>query len=126
MATTQVTARPLSGPAKYGKLIVSLVGAAVSAGTALGINSGHLSWTAAINIMIAVVAAFQVWYVTETRDNPSGKAVIAAVAAALIAVQSVFSAGVHAPSLTEWVQVAVAALSAAGILVTPGNLKAVE
>lgn len=103
---------------KYGKLVVALVGVAASAGVSLGMG---ITLTQAVNVAIALVAALQVWYVTETRDNPSGKAVIAGFAGALVALQSVIS-GDGNVDLTEWIQIGVAGLTAAGVLVTPGHL----
>lgn len=105
---------------------MSLVGAVASTAAALGITNGHLSYVELVNLAIAAVAAFQVWYITETRDNPSGKAVIAGIAAGLVAVQTVLGTTGHIPTTAEWMQIAIAALAAAGVLVTPGNLKPVE
>lgn len=118
--------RTITGPAKFGKLIVSLVGAVASTAAALGITGGHLTNVELVNLAIAAVAAFQVWYITETRDNPSGKAVIAGLAAALAAVQTILVTSGHIPNTAAWIQIGIAALSAAGVMVTPGNLRTAD
>lgn len=102
---------------KYIKLIVSIAGTMLSALMALGVSGGHLSPVDLVNIAIAGVAAFQVWYVTETSDNPNGKAVISGVAAALVALSSILGTGggIHA---AEIAQILVAALTATGLLAT--------
>lgn len=112
----------LTGTQKYGKLIISIVGAVASAVVSLGITNGHLTSVNIVALAIAAVAALQVWYVTETRDNPSGKAVISGIAAALVAAQTVLTNTTHVPNLSEWMQILIAGLTAAGVLVTPGNL----
>lgn len=115
----------LTGAKKYTKLIVSIVGAVASAVVSLGITGGHLTSVNIVALAIAGVAALQVWYVTETRDNPSGKAVIAGIAAALVAAQTVLTNTTHVPNLSEWMQILIAGLTAAGVLVAPGNLNTV-
>lgn len=117
--------KELTGPAKFGKLIIAVVGAVASTVVALGLTSGHLTSVNIVSLAIAAVAAFQVWYVTETRDNPSGKAIIAGLAAALVALQTVLTNTTHIPNLSEWMQILIAGLTAAGVLFAPGNLGSV-
>lgn len=100
------------------KLAAALFGAIASAVVAMGISGGTITTAEWVNIGIAVVGAFQVWYVTETSDNPNGKAVIAAVAAGLVALHSFLTGGGHV-SLVEWMQVGMAALTATGIWAAP-------
>lgn len=104
-------------PQKYVNLIISVAGALTSAIFALGTTNGHLTTIEVVNLAIAGVAAFQVWYVTETADNPKGKAVIAFISAALIAGQSVVATHVHL-QIGEWLQILVAGLTATGLLGT--------
>lgn len=104
-------------PQKYVNLIISVAGALTSAIFALGTTNGHLTAVEIVNLAIAGVAAFQVWYVTETADNPKGKAVIAFISAALIAGQSVIATHVHL-QIGEWLQILVAGLTATGLLGT--------
>lgn len=118
MATHRLT----QGPGRFLKLAAALFGTIASSVAALGITGGHIDATQWVNIGIAAIAAFQVWYVTETSDNPHGKAVIAGVAAALVAVQSFISGGGHI-DLTEWMQVGMAALTATGIWAAPSLAK---
>lgn len=117
--------REITGPAKYGKLIIAIIGAVASTIVSLGLTSGHLTSVNIVSLAIAAVAALQVWYVTETRANPSGKAIIAGLAAALVAAQTVLTNTTHIPNLSEWMQILIAGLTAAGVLVTPGNLGSV-
>lgn len=98
---------------KYRKLIASLFGAALSA--MVGLSGNHFGAVEAINIAIALIAVFQVWYVTETNDNPHGKSVISGVAAALAAAQTLVATHGHLAA-ADWSQIGVAALTAAGIL----------
>jgi hypothetical protein len=104
---------------KYVKLIAAVAGAVASSLVALGFTGGHLTTTEIVNLAIAGVGAFQVWYVSETSDNPNGKAIISGVAAALIALQSFVSGG-GVLNAAEWLQIGVAALTAMGILGAPG------
>jgi hypothetical protein len=101
---------------KYQKLIVAVFGAIVSG--LLAWSGGHIGVTEIINLVLAGVGAFQVWYVTETKNNPHGKAVIAAVIAGLMGAQTLIAAGTGA-HLTDWLQVGFAALTAAGIRIYP-------
>lgn len=101
---------------KYQKLFVAVFGAIVSG--LLAVSGGHIGVTEIINLVLAGVGAFQVWYVTETNDNPHGKAVIAGVIAALMGAQTLIAAGTGA-HLTDWLQVGFAALTAAGIRLYP-------
>jgi hypothetical protein len=101
---------------KYQKLIVAIFGAIVSG--LLAVSGGHIGTTEIINLVLAGVGAFQVWYVTETKNNPHGKALIAFVIAALMGAQTLIAAGTGA-HLTDWLQVGFAALTAAGIRIYP-------
>jgi hypothetical protein len=103
---------------KYSKLVVALFGAIVSGTTVL--SGAHIGATEYINLAIAAVAAFQVWYTTETPGNPNGKAVISGVAAALVAVQTVISThgSMHG---TDWAQIVIAGLTAAGVFTFPST-----
>lgn len=110
-------------PQKYVKLIVAVAGAIGSALMALGVTGGHLTAVEGVNIALAAIGAFQVWYITETSDNPNGKAVISAVIAVLVAAQSIIatSGGLHA---ADWAQILVAALTATGLLGIPSTATA--
>jgi hypothetical protein len=101
---------------KYQKLIVAVFGAIVSG--LLAVSGGHIGVTEILNLVLAGAGAFQVWYVTETKDNPHGKALIAALIAALMGAQTLIAAGTGA-HLTDWLQVGFAALTAAGIRIYP-------
>lgn len=109
-------------PQKYVKLIVSLLSVGASTLIALGVTGGHVTLAQALNIAIALVGAFHVWYVTETTDNPSGKAVIAGVTAALMTAASFITGGGHV-DLAEWMQIITAGLAATGILAIPTKAK---
>jgi hypothetical protein len=104
-------------PQKYVNLIIAVAGALGSAVFALGTTSGHLSTAGIVNLAIAGVGAFNVWYVTETADNPKGKAVIAFITAGLIAAQSALATGGHL-RIGEWLQILMAAITATGLLGT--------
>lgn len=107
-------------PQKYVKLIVTVAGALLSALMALGITNGHVTTYEWINLAIVAVGAFQVWYITETSDNPNGKAVISFVTAGLITAQSLVATHAHL-GVAAWAQILVAALTATGLLAIPSR-----
>lgn len=61
--------------------------------------------------------AFLVWYVANRDDSVFAKGVVAAWQAGIVVFMSVFSDGMM--SATEWYQVAVAAVSAALVILVP-------
>lgn len=111
---------PKLNPQRYVKLIVSVAGALFSALVALGITNGHISTYQWINLAIVGVGAIQVWYVTETSNNPNGKAFISFVTALLVAAQSYLSTGGHLGT-AGYAQILVAALTSTGLLAIPST-----
>lgn len=95
-------------------------GAAGSAVAAWKMDGGKPSLVDFLNLTIAVVGAFQVWYATETRTNPNAKAAFAGVTASLVLLASDITGAGHLTN-TQWVQVAVAGMTAAGVFVTPNK-----
>jgi hypothetical protein len=105
---------------QYNKAIAAVVGAALSVILASLIGDQAISLSEWVNVGIASVAAFQVWYFANHPAQPQVKAVLAALAAALVAVNSFVSDG--GITAAEWIQVAIAALTAAGVYHVPNKV----
>lgn len=110
------------GPGRFVKLAAAVFGAVASAVVAMGLTGGRITTAEWLNIVIAGIGAIHVWYVTETSDNPNGKAVLAALTAGLITLQSFVTTSMHV-NLTMWMQVGLAALTATGIWAAPSLAK---
>jgi hypothetical protein len=98
---------------KYAKGIVAALAAALVAVGAALTGNNHIDTTEWVNVAIAAVGAFQVWYAANVNGAPYVKAVIAAATAGLIALQSYIVGGV---TISDWVQIGLAVLGALGVL----------
>lgn len=105
-------------PQKYIKLIAMLAGAVASGLVAVSTTGGHLGTAEYINLAIAAVGAFHVWYGSETVESPNAKSVFAFVTTGLMVASSLLITG-GALHIADIAQILVAALAATGVLATP-------
>lgn len=106
---------------KYSKGIVAALAAALVAVGAALTGNNHIDATEWVNVAIAAVGAFQVWWAANVNGAPYVKAGIAAATAGLIALQSYIIGGV---TVSDWVQIALAVLGALGVVAVRNVTKA--
>jgi hypothetical protein len=98
---------------KYAKGIVAALAAVLVALGAAYSGNDHIDATEWVNVAIAGVGAFQVWWAANVNGAPYVKAGIAAATAGLIALQSYIVGGL---SGSDWVQIGIAVLGAVGVV----------
>lgn len=98
---------------KYTKGIIAALTAALVALGAAYTGNDHIDITEWVNVAIAAVGAFQVWWVANVNGAPYVKAGIAATTAGLIALQSYIVGGI---TTSDWVQIALAVVGALGVV----------
>lgn len=98
---------------KYSKGIVAALAAALVAVGAALTGNNHIDATEWVNVAIATVGAFQVWWAANVNGAPYVKTGIAAATAGLIALQSYIVGGV---TVSDWVQIGIAVLGALGVV----------
>lgn len=97
---------------RYAKTVAMIVATGLSAAIVALTGDSTFSNVEYINIAIAVVGAVGVFYVPNAHDGPVAKAVVATLMAVLTLAVNLIVDGV---SLSEWLQLAVAALGALGV-----------
>ena len=98
---------------EYTKGIAAVVAAIlVALGAALSGNN-HIDPVEWVNVAIAGIGAVGVWVAANVNGAPYVKGVLAFLTAALVALQSAIVGGV---TYTEWIQIALAALGAIGVV----------
>lgn len=100
----------------YAKTIAMVVATGLSAAIVALTGDGVFNDVELINIAIAVVGAVGVLYVPNAPNGPVAKAVVAALMAVLTLAVNFIADGV---ALSEWLQLAVAALGALGVYGVP-------
>jgi len=96
----------------YAKTFAAIAATVFSAGVAALTGDNHISAQEWINVSIAFVAAVGVFYVPNAPNAPVAKAVVAALSAALALAVNFIVGGID---LSEWLQLALAALGAVGV-----------
>jgi FtsH-binding integral membrane protein len=96
----------------YAKMIAQILATAVSAAVVALTTDGAFSDVELINIAIAAVGAVGVFYVPNAPNGPVAKAVVAVLMAVLTLAVNLIVDGV---TLSEWLQLVVAALGAIGV-----------
>lgn len=98
---------------KYAKGLAAVAATVlVALGAALSGNN-HIDPTEWVTVAIAAVTAFGVWVAANVNGAPYVKGAIAFAGAALVVLQTVIVDGV---TTTEWIQIAIAALGAIGVV----------
>lgn len=97
---------------QYKKAVVGALGVVLSAVLAALVGDAHIDFSEFVNIIILAAGAVSLGVAPNVPGSRYVKAILAAVAAAATVLVSVYSGGV---STTEWVQIAVAAGTAAGV-----------
>jgi len=98
---------------KYAKGIVAALAAALVALSAAYTGNDRIDLTEWVNVAIAAVGAFQVWWVANVNGAPYVKAGIAATTAGLVALQSYIIGGV---TFSDWIQIGIAVVGALGVI----------
>jgi hypothetical protein len=98
---------------KYTKGIIAALTAALVALGAAYTGNDHIDATEWVNVAIAAIGAFQVWWAANVAGAPYVKAGIAAASAGLIALQSYIVGGV---TISDWVQIGIAVVGALGVV----------
>lgn len=102
----------------YGKAIVGILGAALSAILVALTGDNTIGGTEAVNIAIAVVGAFAVFTAPNVPGAAVTKAVIAVLMAVLTLTVDLIADGI---TISEWLQLAAAAVTALGVYLTPNR-----
>lgn len=101
----------------YAKLVAAVIAAGLSAAVA-ALTDGTIGQGEAINIAIVVVGACAVFAAPNVPGAPVTKAVIAVLTAVLTLAASLITDGLN---LSDWLQLAVAALGALGVYAVPNR-----
>jgi hypothetical protein len=99
------------------KALIALLGSIIAAISPVLVE-GDMSLTEWLNVGILAIGAVEVYNTPNIPSWPAAKAVAAALTAMLVAYTSAITLGVSA---AEWVQIAIAGLSAIGVYFTPNQ-----
>lgn len=102
----------------YVKAIIMALGATISALSAAIAGDNLINTSEWLNAAILGLGAFPVWYVFNSRTAPYAKAVVAGMVAAITLAVSAHVGGITG---VEWIQLAVAFLTGAGVLTLPNG-----
>lgn len=102
----------------YAKTVAQIVATGIAALLVALTGDGQFSDVELINTAIAVVGAVGVLYVPNAPNAPVAKAVVAVLMAVLTLAVNLIADGV---TLSEWLQMAVAALGALGVYAVPNT-----
>jgi 2-keto-3-deoxy-6-phosphogluconate aldolase len=109
---------PLGAPVNYAKLGAAVVATILSAIIAALTGDAVISSTEWINIAIAGVGALAVFSAPNVPGAPVTKTVLAVLSAVLMLLVNLIADGV---TISEWMQLGVAALGALGVYVVPNG-----